>query len=109
MNFTIDFTQIILAVITLIGGLVVRYFIPWLKSVTSEKTYAILQLACQSAVYFAQQWYKTEDGEKKKEEAMKHAEEFLKARNITVDINLISECIEAELKKIKSTTEKFED
>ena len=28
---TIDLTQIILAIITLIGGVVARYVIPWLK------------------------------------------------------------------------------
>ena len=109
MKFDINVTQIIIAVITLLGGIVVRYFIPWLKSNTSEKTYEILTAACKSAVYFAQQWYKCDDGEKKKEEAIKHAEAYLKERNISVDVNLISECIEAEVKKLKLAMKAVDD
>ena len=103
-NFQIDLTQIIIAVITLIFGVITAYGIPWLKSITSEKVYGILQLACNSAVYFAQQWYKQEDGERKKEEAIKYAEAYLAERGIKVDVQLLADTIEAELKKIKSTT-----
>ncbi len=107
MNLEINVTQIIVAVITALIGVVVRYFIPWLKNNTSAKVYGIIEAACDSGIYFAQQWYKQEDGEKKKEEAIKHAEAYLKERGITVDLNLVSDVIEAELKKIKSTTPNF--
>ena len=107
MNFEINLTQIIVAVIALIFSVITGYLIPWLKSNTSEHTYKMLEMGCAAAVYFVQQWYKQEDGEKKKEEAIKYVENWLKARNIKVDMNLVSDTIEAELKKIKSTNENF--
>ena len=107
MDFQINLTQIIIAVIALIFSVITGYLIPWIKSNTNEHTYKMLEMACQSAVYFAQQWYKTEDGETKKEEAIKYAENWLKERNIKVDMHLVSDVIEAELKKIKSTNENF--
>ena len=102
INFTsIDLTHIICAIIALLCSIVVRYFIPLMKEKTSEKTCQIIEYACNSAVYFAEQWYKCDDGEKKKEEALKHAEAYLKERNITIDVDLLSDCIEAEVKKLK--------
>ena len=107
MNFEINLTQIIVAVIALIFSVITGYLIPWIKSNTNEHTYKMIEMACASAVYFAQQWYKQEDGEKKKEEAIKYAENWLKERNIKVDMHLVADVIEAELKKIKSTNENF--
>ena len=107
MNFTINLTEIICALITVIAGIVTGFFIPWLKSKTSANTYSIIEFVCESAVYYAQQWFKTEEGEKKKEEAMKYAEAYLEQRGIKVDFNILSETIEAALKKIKSTNPNF--
>ena len=109
MNFEFNLTQIIIAVIALIFSVITGYLIPWIKSNTNEHTYKLLEMACSSAVYFAQQWYKQEDGEKKKEEAIKYAEKWLSERGIKVDMELVSDTIEAELKKIKSTTENFKE
>ena len=107
MQFEVNLTQIIIAVLTLIFGLISTYAIPWLKSNTSEKTYNMLKMGCEAACYFAQQWYKQEDGEVKKEKAIEYAENWLKERGIKVDMKLLSDTIEAELKKIKSTSENF--
>lgn len=107
MNFEINLTQIITAIIVLIFSVITGYVIPLIKSKTSEHTYKILEMACQSACFFAQQWYKQEDGEIKKEKAIEYAENWLKERNIKVDMHLVADTIEAELKKIKSTTENF--
>lgn len=101
MNFQIDLTQIILAIITVLGGIVVRYFIPLLKEKTSEHTYNIILMVCETAVYFAEQWYKCDDGEVKKQHAMEYVQSELEARGITVDMQLIDDCIEAEVKKLK--------
>ena len=109
MNFEINLTQIIVAVIALIFSVITGYLIPWIKSNTNEHTYKMLEMACASAVYFAQQWYKQEDGEIKKEKAIEYAENLLKERNIKVDMHLVADVIEAELKKIKSTNENFEN
>ena len=107
MNFEINLTQIIVAIIALLFSVITGYLIPWIKSNTSERTYNMLVMGCNAAVYFAQQWYKQEDGEKKKEEAIKYAEDWFKQQNIKVDMNLVADTIEAELKKIKATTPNF--
>lgn len=108
MNFEINLTQIIIAIITLLFSVITGYLIPFIKSKTDERTYNMIVMGCEAAVYFAQQWYKQEDGERKKEEALKYAENWFEERNIKVDMSLISDTIEAELKKIKSTTENFD-
>ena len=101
MNFQVDLTQIILAVITVIGGIFVRYLIPLLKEKTSEHTYSIILTVCETAVYFAEQWYKCDDGEVKKQHALEYVQKELEARGISVDMQLIDDCIEAEVKKLK--------
>ena len=107
MNFEINLTQIIVALIVLLFSVITGYVIPLIKSKTSEHTYKILEMACQSAVFFAQQWYKQEDGEIKKEKAIEYVENWLNARNIKVDMHLVADTIEAELKKIKSSNNNF--
>ena len=107
MQFQFDLTQIIVAVIVLLFSVLTGYIIPLIKSRTSEHTYKMLEMGCAAAVYFAQQWYKQEDGEIKKEKAIEYVENWLKVRNIKVDMHLVSDTIEAELKKIKSTNENF--
>ena len=107
MNFQINLTEVIVALIVVLFSIITGYLVPWIKSHTSEKTYKMLEMGCEAAVYFAQQWYKTEDGEIKKEKAIEYAENWLKERNIKVDMHLVSDTIEAELKKIKSTSENF--
>ena len=109
MNWEINLTEIIIAVIGLIFSVITGYLIPLIKSKTNEHTYKMLEMACSSAVYFAQQWYKQEDGEVKKEKAIEYAENWLKERKIKVDMHLVSDVIEAELKKIKTTNENFNE
>ena len=67
---TIDLTQIILAVITLIFGILVRYVIPAIKSKTSANQMAILRAAIKTAVYGIEQLYKSEPGQEKKKTLM---------------------------------------
>ena len=107
MNFEINLTQVIIAIVALLFSVITGYVIPLIKSKTSEHTYKMLEMGCQAAVFFAQQWYLQEDGEVKKEKALEYAENWLKERNIKVDMHLVSDTIEAELKKIKSTTDNF--
>ena len=108
MNFTINLTEIIVAIITILGGLVVRYLIPLLKEKTNEHTYNIILAVCNTAVYFVQQWYQSEDGETKKQKAIEHVTKELEALGITVDMSLIEDKIEAEYKKMKIAMEKSE-
>ena len=54
---TIDLTQIILAVITLIGGLVARYVIPWIKGKLDERQYDVFNGLVRVGVYAAEMLY----------------------------------------------------
>ena len=107
MQFQVNLTEVIVAVIVFLFSVITGYVIPLIKSKTSEHTYKMLEMGCAAAVYFAQQWYLQEDGEVKKEKAIEYAENWLKERNIKVDMHLVADTIEAELKKIKSTNLNF--
>lgn len=63
---TIDLTQIILAIITLLFGLLMRYVIPNVKSKTDENQMAIIRAAVKTAVYAVEQLYKSKPGQEKK-------------------------------------------
>ena len=59
MNFTpIDLTQIILAIITLIFALLMRYVIPSVKEKLNGNQLEMLQIAVKTAVYAAEQLYR---------------------------------------------------
>ena len=107
MNFTLDLTEIVVVLILMLFSVITGYVIPLIKSRTSERTYKMLEMGCSAAVYFAQQWYKQEDGEVKKEKAIEYAENWLKERKIRIDMHLVADTIEAELKKIKTENENF--
>ena len=61
----IDLTQIILAVITLIFGILMRYVIPAAKEKLNTDQMALLRIAVKTAVYAAEQMYTSDQGQKK--------------------------------------------
>lgn len=63
---TIDLTQIILAVITLLFGLLMRYVIPNIKTKTNANQMELIRAAVKSAVYAVEQMYKSKPGQEKK-------------------------------------------
>lgn len=63
---TIDLTQIILAIITLIFGLLMRYVIPNLKAKTSAEQMEIIRVAVKTVVYGIEQLYQSTPGQEKK-------------------------------------------
>ena len=63
---TIDLTQIILAVITLIFGVLMRYVIPNIKSKTTADQMEIIRAAVKTVVYGVEQMYKSKPGQEKK-------------------------------------------
>ena len=67
MNITIDLTQIILAIITLIFGLLMRYVIPSIKQKTTADQLEIIRAAVKTAVYAVEQLYKSKPGQEKKQ------------------------------------------
>ena len=86
---TIDLTQIILAIITLIFGLLTRYVIPNIKSKTSANQMELIRAAVKSAVYAVEQLYKSKPGQEKKQMVI----DFLKEQGYLID----DEKVEAEV------------
>lgn len=78
---TIDLTQIILAVITLLFGILMRYVIPNIKAKTSANQMEIIRAAIKSAVYAVEQLYKSKPGQEKKQMVI----EFLKEQGYILD------------------------
>lgn len=62
---TIDLTQIILAVITLIFGILMRYVIPVVKDKLDNNQKELLLIAVRTAVYAAEQLYNSDQGKEK--------------------------------------------
>ena len=63
----IDLTQIILAVITLIFGLIAKYVIPNIKASATVNQMEIIRAAVKSAVYGIEMMYKSKPGQEKKQ------------------------------------------
>lgn len=78
---TIDLTQIILAVITLLFGLVVRYVIPSIKAKTNADQMELIRAAVKSAVYAVEQLYKSKPGQEKKQMVL----DYLKGIGYNID------------------------
>lgn len=78
---TIDLTQIILAIITLIFGLLMRYVIPNIKAKTSADKMEIIRAAVKTAVYAVEQLYKSKPGQEKKQLVL----EYLKEQGFIMD------------------------
>lgn len=94
----IDLTQIILAVIALIGAVLTGFVIPWLKKKVdvengklTETQSALLKLAINTAVKAAEQLFNSEEGLKKKAYVI----DILKSQGYEVDQAAINAAIEA--------------
>lgn len=97
---TIDLTQIILAVITLLFGLLVRYVIPNIKAKTDANKMELIRAAVKSAVYAVEQLYKSKPGQEKKQlviDFLKEQGYILDDEKIESDVNYLIEEIVKEL------------
>ncbi len=97
----IDLTQIILAVITLIFGLVTRYVIPYAKSKLNGDQMEVLRIAVKTAVYAADQLYNSDQGKQKKQYVI----DLLKEQGYIIDADKVEPTmdalIEAFVKELK--------
>ena len=100
----IDLTQIILAVIALIGAILTGFVIPWLKSKINvengkinETQAALLKLAINTAVKAAEQLFNSDEGQKKKAYVL----DILKAQGYEVDQVALDAAIEAAVYNLK--------
>ena len=92
----IDLTQIILAIITLMGMLITRYLITWIKSKTNEKQYATLVNLAKVGVYAAEQLFTTEQWKEKKA----YVVNLLEENGYTVDATAVDALIESMVQEL---------
>ena len=97
---TIDLTQIIMAVITLLFGLLMRYVIPNIKSKLDTDKMELLRVAVKTAVYAAEQLYGSKQGQQK----LKYVIDLLYQQGYIVDKDQIEDTtramIEAMVKEL---------
>lgn len=92
----IDLTQIILAIITLIGALLTRYVIPNIKAKTNASQMELIRAAVKSAVYAVEQLYKSKPGQEKKQMVI----DFLKEQGYVLDDKEIETSISYMIEEI---------
>ena len=98
---TIDLTQIILAILTLIFAIITRYTIPYVKDRLDQNQMDMLYTAVRTAVFAAEQLYKSDQGAEKKEYVIKLLAEQGYIINPDEVENKINALIEATVKELK--------
>ena len=99
---TIDLTQIILAVITVIGAIITRYLIPWIKSKLDERQYDVFNGLVRVGVFAAEQLYNSGKIQDKKQYVL----ELLKGNGYQIDDESVNALIEATVKELKIELQK---
>ena len=94
---TIDLTQIILAIITLIGAIISRYLIPWIKGKLDERKYDVFNGLVRVGVFAAEQLFTSEQGKEKKEYVL----QLLKKNGYEIDSESVDALIEATVKQLR--------
>ena len=94
---TIDLTQIILAIITLIGAIITRYLIPWIKSKLSDNQYETFCTLIRVGVYAAEQLFSSEQWKEKKQ----YVVDLLKENGYEVDSTAVDAMIEATVRELR--------
>lgn len=97
----IDLTQIILAVLTLIFGLLMKYVIPAVKEKMNGNQIELLRIAVKTAVYAAEQLYTSDQGKEK----LKYVIDLLNKQGYILDPDKVEDTtralIEAMVKELK--------
>ena len=94
---TIDLTQIILGIITVIGGIVARYLIPWIKSKLDDNQYETFCTLIRVGVYAAEQLFPRDKWKEKKQ----YVVDLLKENGYTVDTTAVDAMIEATVRELR--------
>ena len=94
---TIDLTQIILAIITLIGAVITRYLIPWIKSKLTDRQYDTFTTLVRVGVYAAEQMFKSEEWKEKKEYVL----DLLAKNGYEIDDASVEALIEATVRELR--------
>lgn len=81
----IDLTDIITAVLALLASLITAYVVPWIKANATIKQQEMLGGVYRTLVFAAEQIYGAGRGEEK----LEYVAQQLKAKGLTVDIDMI--------------------
>jgi competence protein ComGC len=96
----IDLTQIIMAVLTFLFAILMRYVIPNIKAKTNANQMELIRAAVKSAVYAIEQLYKSKPGQEKKQkviEALAKQGYILDVDNVEEKMDLMIEAFVKEL------------
>lgn len=97
-EITLEAVKLIVMFLALI---ITRYLIPWLKaSVDTNKMSQIVTIV-ESGVQMAQQVYKNESGQKKKEIVLEYVNKMLKSKGLKISEEELDVLIEAFVKQLK--------
>ena len=94
---TIDLTQIILAVITLIGAVLTGFVIPWIKGKLDERQYDMFATLVRVGVYAAEHLCTSEEWKEKKA----YVVNLLMENGYTVDATAVDALIEATVRELR--------
>ena len=94
---TINLTEIILAVISLIGAIITRYVIPWIKNKLNDHQYEVFNGLVRTGVYAAEQIFSTEQWKEKKQ----YVVDLLKENGYEVDSTAVDALIEATVRELR--------
>lgn len=101
----IDLTNLFNAVLALLAAIITAFVIPWIKDWANEKQLDLLAKATKTAVFAAEQVYGSGWGRDK----MRYAEEYLRKRGYTVDVDMIEATVKEYFGHIEIDTETEEE
>lgn len=97
---TVDLTQIIVAVLTLVISAVSAFLIPYIKTKVSAEQFATIKLWVQVAVQAAEMLYV---GSGRGEEKKQYVLDFLKSKGFSLNMEEIENLIEAAVLELKQS------
>lgn len=92
----IDLTAILVASINILGFVIARYLIPWLKERTTSDQRTKMLAAVNTAVYAAEQLFGPKAGEKK----LAQVKEWLQDQGFDIDSSSVITAIEAAVQEL---------
>ena len=97
---TVDLTQIIVAILTLVISAVSAFLIPYSKTKVSAEQFATIKLWVQVAVQAAEMLYV---GSGRGEEMKQYVLDFLKSKGFSLNMEEIENLIEAAVLELKQS------
>lgn len=95
MNATINITEIISIIITLLGAIITAFVIPYIRSKTNDAQYNLIKTIVNTSVYFAESFFKAYgQGEEKRAYVFEYVQEKCNEIGIAFDEVAVLQMIE---------------